>query len=62
MYADATWPSVSNGIDLFKRRRVKSRYIVEFTKDNLPCCRVLMKIDELRLCKELKVTLLLVRK
>jgi hypothetical protein len=61
MYADDTWPSVSMGIDLFKRRRVKSRYNVEFTKDNLPCCSVLMKIDELRLCKELKVTLLLVR-
>ena len=30
MYADVTWPSVSMGIDLFKRRRVKSRYIVEF--------------------------------
>ena len=55
MYADHTWPSGSMGIDLFKkalqdikRRRVKSRYIVEITKDNLPYCKELMKIDELR--------------
>ena len=52
MCANHTWPSVSMGIDVFKkalqdikRRRVKSRYIVEITK---PYCNELVKIDELR--------------
>ena len=55
IYADHTWPSVSMGIDDFKRamqdikkRGAKSRYIVEITKDNIPYCKELMKIDDLR--------------
>ena len=55
IYADQTWPSVSMGIDVFKRamqdvkkRGAKSRYIVEITKDNIPYCKELMKIDDLR--------------
>jgi len=55
IYADSTWPSVSMGIDVFKRamqdikkRGAKSRYIVEVTKDNIHYCKELMKIDELR--------------
>ena len=55
IYADHTWPSVSMEIDIFKRamqdikkRGAKSRYIVEITKDNLPYCKELMKIDDLR--------------
>jgi len=43
------------GIDDFKRamqdikkRGAKSRYIVEITKDNIPYCKELMKIDDLR--------------
>jgi signal transduction histidine kinase len=55
IYADHTWPSVSMEIDVFKRamqdikkRGAKSRYIVEITKDNIPYCKELMKIDDLR--------------
>jgi signal transduction histidine kinase len=55
IYADHTWPSVSMEIDVFKRamqdikkRGAKSRYIVEITKDNIPYCKQLMKIDDLR--------------
>ena len=55
IYADHTWPSVSMEIDIFKRamqdikkRGAKSRYIVEITKDNIPYCKELMKIDDLR--------------
>ena len=55
IYADNTWPSVSMGIDVFKRamqdikkRGAKSRYLVEITKDNIPYCKELMKIDDLR--------------
>ncbi len=43
------------GINAFKRamqdvkkRGAKSRYIVEITKDNIPYCKELMKIDDLR--------------
>ena len=31
-----------------RKRGVKSRYIVEITKENIPYCKELMKIDELR--------------
>ena len=55
IYADNTWPSVSMGVDLFKRamqdvkkRGAKSRYLVEITKNNIPYCKELMKIDDLR--------------
>ena len=55
IYSDHVWPSVSMGIDAFKRamqdikkRGAKSRYIVEITKDNIPYCKELMKIDDLR--------------
>jgi two-component system, OmpR family, sensor histidine kinase VicK len=54
IYADHVWPSVSMGIDAIKRpmqdikkRGAKSRYIVEITKDNIPYCKELMKIDDL---------------
>ncbi len=55
IYGDNTWPSVSMGINAFKRamqnvkkRGAKSRYIVEITKDNILYCKELMKIDDLR--------------
>jgi hypothetical protein len=54
IYADHVWPSVSMGIDAIKhpmqdikKRGAKSRYIVEITKDNIPYCKELMKIDDL---------------
>ncbi len=61
IYADHVWPSVSMGIDVFKRamqdikkRGAKSRYIVEITKDNIPYCKELMKIDDLHHLKGIK--------
>ena len=61
IYGDNTWPSVSMGINAFKRamqdvkkRGAKSRYIVEITKDNIPYCKELMKIDDLRHLKGIK--------
>ena len=61
IYSDHVWPSVSMGIDAFKRsmqdikkRCAKSRYIVEITKDNISYCKELMKIDDLRHLKGIK--------
>lgn len=53
--ADSTWPSVAMGIDIFKKalinnknRGIKSRYVVDITKDNLSYCKEVMKLGELR--------------
>ena len=53
--ADSTWPSVAMGIDVFKKalinnknRGIKSRYVVDITKDNLLYCKEVMKLGELR--------------
>ncbi len=53
--ADSTWPSVAMGIDVFKKalinnknRGIKSRYVVDITKDNLSYCKEVIKLGELR--------------
>ena len=52
--ADSTWPSVAMGIDLLKKalinvkeRGIKTSYLTEITRDNLPYCKELIKIGEL---------------
>ncbi|MFL6340292.1 MAG: sensor histidine kinase [Nitrososphaeraceae archaeon] len=53
--ADSIWPSVAMGIDVFKKalinikdRGIRSRYVTDITRDNLPYCKEAMKIGELR--------------
>ena len=53
--ADSIWPSVAMGIDVFKKalinikdRGIRSRYVTDITRDNLPYCKGAMKIGELR--------------
>ncbi|AIF83880.1 signal transduction histidine kinase [Candidatus Nitrososphaera evergladensis SR1] len=53
--ADSTWPSVVMGIEIFKTqfhalkdRNVKSRFITNITKENLPYCKEVMQLGELR--------------
>ncbi|MFL6408270.1 MAG: sensor histidine kinase [Nitrososphaeraceae archaeon] len=53
--ADSIWPSVAMGIDVFKKalinikdRGIRSRYVTDITRDNLPYCKEAMKFGELR--------------
>jgi two-component system, OmpR family, sensor histidine kinase VicK len=53
--ADSIWPSVAMGIDGFKKalinikdRGIRSRYVTDITRDNLPYCKEAMKFGELR--------------
>lgn len=53
--ADRTWPSVAMGVPVFreamlllKTRKIKCRFVTEFTKDNLAFCKQLMNIAEVR--------------
>jgi two-component system, OmpR family, sensor histidine kinase VicK len=53
--ADSIWPSVAMGIDVFKKalinikdRGIRSRYVTDITRYNLPYCKEAMKFGELR--------------
>jgi two-component system, OmpR family, sensor histidine kinase VicK len=53
--ADYTWPSVVMGVEVYKKglydlktRNVKSRFVMDITKDNIEYCKELMQISELR--------------
>jgi RNA-binding protein YhbY len=53
--ADQSWPSVAMAVPVFreamldlKTRKIKCRFVTEFTKDNLSFCKQLMEMAEVR--------------